>query len=337
TSSLKTENCFCKNSSVNMLFLLLIIAKAGLDTLFLYSFNKAWSRSFLGLCGLSITVMDWVMVLAMASVWFFGAERLSVSPCFLLAHASATYGALPLPVMCLGILDYCLDDTAIGRRRPKCKLLRNAVLMLVVWIQGGVHSAGSASSELIEYHYSAQGMFLLCTLQETPGITFVLTLLYSAAFLAMLPFRSRLFQWVTEADRLSEQREAEENKTSDLFILKPTKGQMCEKDFAQRPDRPRPPMWFSLTLAFGVTWMPYLTLSVVCLLCDLTLPGYIVVNNMWLECIHSAMTGVVFWANKCYEGDVDPYFLPGTLKLSFIQIHKGPVYQSWFCSPLDQQ
>lgn len=280
-------------------FLLLIVAKAVMDTLFFWSFSKAWSRSFLGLCSLSLAVMDWVVALAMASVWFFEAVRISVSPCFLLAHASATYGALPVPMMGLGILDYCLDDTYIGRQRPKCKLLRNVVLVLVVWIQAGFHSAGSVDCQLTEYYYSARERFFLCALEDTQGIAFVVALLFSAAFLAMWPFHSQLLQWVKEADRLAQEREAEKNKTSDLFILNSCeKGQICEKDYVEKTNRPRPPMWFSLTLAFGVTWMPYLTMSAIFLLCDLTVPAYIAVNSMWLECIHSVLTGVVFWAKS---------------------------------------
>lgn len=284
-------------------FLMLVIAKAVLDTMLFCFDNKKWYHSFLGLCSLSIAVMDWVTVSFMASTWFIGAERVSAASCFVLAHASATYAALPVPMMCFGVLDSYLDDSYIGRRRPKCKLLRNVVLMLVVWMQASIYSTVSVNSKLKEHQFTSRTEFLLCEVEDAQGLNYTVMLLFSAVLLAIWPFHSKVFQWVKEASRLTKEIEEENNQTSDFFNSNSCKKeQIYEKDDVQMTNQPRPPMWLSLTLAFAVTWMAYLTITVVSFLCDVTYPAYVAINNMWLMCIHSVLVGVVLWAQSGTTG-----------------------------------
>lgn len=91
-------------------FLLIFLLNVGLDCLVL-SMCLQMDRTmrlhtFMGVCGLSVFLVDVVLACTVSTVWFLGPARSPLSMCFLLAHASAVFNTLPLPVLGLGLLDY---------------------------------------------------------------------------------------------------------------------------------------------------------------------------------------------------------------------------------------
>nr|XP_020476498.1 probable G-protein coupled receptor 160 [Monopterus albus] len=274
-------------------YLLLLFFKLGLDMGVFHFCNQKLYRSFLSIFSLFIILADLLMVFCIATIWFRAAEIALGSLCILLANASATYGALPLPVMCLGLLDYYLDHTWI-KQSAFSKILRNVVLTLLVWMLALIYSFGTVKPELGELFYESGINILVCEVEENTVVACVTLGLFIAVLCTILPFWSRIPQWVKEADNLSEL--SEENLRSDLlFTSTPCiETKYGEKNDLNEPIQPRPPLWLSFTLGFGIFWMPYLTLSTICLVSSIEVPSYITVNLLWLECTNSVLGCVLF-------------------------------------------
>ncbi|KAF0036455.1 hypothetical protein F2P81_011767 [Scophthalmus maximus] len=283
-------------------YLFLMLFKLGMDAAVFHLCCQKLNTSFLNTFSVSIVFADLAMTLCMAAVWLLGAERSPVSPCFSLAHISATFGALPLPVMCLGTLDYYIEDTCTGRSAFR-KHLRNVVLTLLVWILAVIHSFCSVKAELMELVYETGKDVLMCEVEESKLVNFFIFGLFTAVILTMLPFWSSIPRWMKEADRLSESREIQNKQMSDLFTSSPsTEKKGSKEDYLEETILTRPPLWFSLTLGFTVFWTPYLTVSVACLLFGFGVPAYIAVNLLWFECTNSLLMGVVFWVKSKLQG-----------------------------------
>ncbi|XP_026224468.1 probable G-protein coupled receptor 160 [Anabas testudineus] len=278
-------------------YLFLILLKLVLDTVAFCLCCRKFYTSFLSMCSLSIVIADAVMAFGVAAMWFEGAERSLASLCFLLANASAIYGALPLPMMCLGLLDYGLGNTLNVNQTDICKHLRNVVLTLLVWIQAFIYAFSSVKAELIELDYVMGIKALVCAVEESAMINYFVLVLFSILIFSILPFWSRIPQWVKEADRLHEVREEQENHRSDILFISTTysETQSGGDIYLYESIKPRPPLWFSLTLGFGIFWMPYLIVTVACLTYGFGVPAYVTVNLLWLECTNSLLLGVIFW------------------------------------------
>ncbi|KAM6928591.1 putative G-protein coupled receptor 160 [Lycodopsis pacificus] len=290
-------------------YLGIMLIKMGMEVVILFFSSQKLYTSFLGMCSLSIVLADSVMVLLFSSLLFLGPERYLVSLCFILANASATYEALPLPLMCLGLLDCCLEGTYLGKQRAFYKFLRHIALTLLVWILAVIYSFGSVKSDSMKLDYRERISVLVCEVRESTLINYFILGLFSAVGCTMLPFYSMIPKWVGEANRISEAREERENQSSDLLFTSTncteTKG--IEENPPEETVYPRPPLWFSLILGFSLTWMLYLVMSVVCISLSFRVPAYITVNLLWVECTNSFLTGMMFWANSNKQG---PYSLP---------------------------
>ncbi|XP_054647688.1 probable G-protein coupled receptor 160 [Dunckerocampus dactyliophorus] len=281
------------------LYILLVLSKFGLDVYALWLYNRTrLHTSLLGMFSLTIVLADLVMAFFMVTMWLLGPER--ISACFLMAFASATYGTLPLPMVCLCLLDYCLEDTW----RTSYKALKNITVTLLVWTFAGVYSYISVNMELMELTYAAGKKALVCEIQDTTMITYFLLGLLGIMICSMLPFCSRILLWMCEARRLYKARENQENQWSDLHTsIKPSQLTMSEEIYyLGKTTAPRPPLWFSLMLGFGVYWMPYLVITAACLVLGFWVPAYIAVNLLWLECTDSVMVAVMFWAKSPTQG-----------------------------------
>ncbi len=299
-------------------YVFLVLFKLVMDAVVFYLCHQKRMTSFLNMCSLSIILADMVMVVLLATAWLFGAERSPVSLCLVLANASAIYAALPLPVMILGFLDYSLVDTSICNHSAFCKFLRNAVLTLLGWTLAVIYSFGFVKAELMELRDSPQIIGLVCDVQESRLISSFVLVLFIAVICAVLPFWPTVPQWVKDADRLSEARDEHEIQKSDLFISTNCTERSLEKNSLENI-LPRPPLWLSFTLGFGVFWMPYLAISVTCLVLDFGAPAYITVNTLWLECVNSLLMGFVFWAKSNVRG---PYsHLPENVCLWHVYWH----------------
>ncbi|XP_071331830.1 probable G-protein coupled receptor 160 [Trachinotus anak] len=292
----KISGCHTDNTEK---YLLLLLFKLGLDAMVFYLCCRKLHTSFLNMCSMSIILAEVLAVFCITAVWFLGVERSLVSTCFFLAHTSATFGAVPLPMICLGLFDYCIEGTSIGKQSTFSKVLRNVVLTLLVWMLAVIYSLSPVKAKLIELDYATGIKAVVCEVEESTLVPYFNLGLFTTIIFTMLPFWSRISQWVKEADRISELREEQENQRSDLFISTPsTETKSGKENCLEESIRPRPPLWFSLTLGFTTIWMPYLVVSVICLALDYGVPSYISVNLLWLECTNSLLGGVVFWVKS---------------------------------------
>ncbi|XP_036961040.1 probable G-protein coupled receptor 160 [Acanthopagrus latus] len=299
------SGCYMDNTAR---YLLMMLFKLGLDAAVHFLCCRKLYSSILSMCSLSIVLADSVVAFSLATMCFLGAEASPMSPCSLLAHASATYGAVPLPMMFLGLLDYCLEDTHFCKQRAFCRCLRNAVLILLIWLVAVAFSFCSVNTEPMELEYSTHVTALVCEVEESPLISCFTLLLFTAVICAMLPFWSSILKWQEEADRLSEAREEQENPKSDFLFVSTncaTEAESSQETHLEEINRPRPPLWLSLTLGFAMFWMPYLFISVLCLVLGFGVPAYITVNVLWMECTNSLLMGVVFWAKSSTLGPYD--------------------------------
>ncbi|KAG8002792.1 hypothetical protein GBF38_015362 [Nibea albiflora] len=255
------------------------------------------STSFLNACSVSIIVADALLAFSITCVWFLGVERSPVSLCFILANVSAMYAALPLPMMILGLMDYYLKDTCLCHQSAFCKYLTNAVLTLLGWMLAGISAFASVETELRELDYMTQIKALGCEVSESKLISYFILVLLTALICAMLPFWQSIPQWLMEADRLSEVEGELENHRRDMSIISANcaETKSCNEEDLEGIVRPRPPLWFSVMLAFSVFWMPYFVVSLICLIFSFGLPAYVSVNLLWVECTNSLLMGVVFW------------------------------------------
>ena len=119
---------------------------------------------------------------------------------------------------------------------------------------------------------------------------------------------------------LYELREKQGNQRSDLFTSPSSTEEKGGEDiYLEETIQSKPPLWFSLTLAFTIFWIPYVAVSVACLVFGYGVPAYISVNLLWLECTNSLLMGVVFWVNSKSLG---PYsHLPGNVCLWHVYWH----------------
>lgn len=299
------SGCYMDNT---VKYLYLMLFKLSLDAAVHTLCCRKLYSYILSMCSLSIVLADCVVAFSLATMWFLGAERSPMSPCFLLAHVSATYGAVPLPMMFVGLLDYCLEETHICKQRAFCKCLRNTVLILLIWVVAVTFSFCSVNTEPMELQYLTQGTTIVCEVEESPLITCFTLLLFTAVMCAMLPFWSSILKWQEEADRLCEAREERESTKSDFLFISTnctTETKSSQETHLEEINRPRPPLWLSLTLSFATYWMPYLFVSVLCLVLGFGVPAYITVNVLWMECTNSLLMGVVFWAKSNTLGPYD--------------------------------
>ncbi|XP_074537740.1 putative G-protein coupled receptor 160 [Halichoeres trimaculatus] len=295
-------------------YLLLMISKLGLDALVFYFCCQKVYTFFLNMCSLALLLVDVLMVLIMATVWFLGPDKSPLSPCFVLTNASATYGALPLPMMILGLLNYSLEDASPNNHSSFCKLVRNAVLTLLVLILAATFTFGSGKVELKDQRIGTWTVMFVCRLSDCSVITYFVLGLFIAVICTLLPFCSMIPRWVKESNKISLARDEDHKKRRSDLMSTQTKSvytKSAEENYLEDSDWQRPPLWLSLTLGFGLFWMPYLVVSVGCWLIGLVVPAYLTVNILWLECVNSLIVGVVFWVKSKTQG---PYSnLPGNV------------------------
>uniref|UniRef100_A0AAY5KEJ7 G-protein coupled receptors family 1 profile domain-containing protein n=1 Tax=Esox lucius TaxID=8010 RepID=A0AAY5KEJ7_ESOLU len=247
-----------------------MLLKVGLDCLILSLSHRRLHTSFIGICGLSVFLVDVALSCAVGAVWVLGPASPQVSTCFFLAHASAMFSALPLPVLGLGLLDYACFHSAPYRTPWYC------MLTLVVWVLAGVHSYCSAFTGLIEVEYGRGRNALGCAVQDSALVVY---------FSVGIFIHSLIYRYTN-----LKQLKADEEKD----LLGETKWQS-------------PPLYLSLTLGFGTTWASYLFMGVACELLGLAVPAYISVNILWLKCADSLLVGLMFWLRSDWLG---PYSDP---------------------------
>lgn len=287
-------------------YLMILLIKFGLEIAVFYACSPKKYTYFLSVCSLSLVLADFLLALSLGAAWFLGSERFLVSPCFFLAKASITYGVLPLPMMILGLVDYCLENILMSDRSLIWKTLQNVLLTLLVWAFAINHSFQSESAGLVELVSMKDVKALVCQVKESQLIAAFSLGLFTASFLTLVPFWSRIPQWVREIDRMVVAREEQKNTGSDLLFTstwnRKPETRAGQEEHPEDSSLTRPPLWFSMTLGFLLFWMPYLVMSVSCLIFSFGIPAYLAVNLLWLECSNSLLVGLVFWAKSGKNG-----------------------------------
>ncbi|XP_061908247.1 uncharacterized protein si:dkeyp-100a1.6 [Entelurus aequoreus] len=291
------ENTGCHRDHMKM-YTLIVLSKFGLDVLALWLYShKRLRTSLLGMFSLTVVLADLVMVSCTVPLWLLGPDK--ISACYLLAFASVTYGTLPLPMAGLCLLEYFFKDTW----RTSYKVFKNMTVTLLLWIFAVVYSYSAVNVELMELRLMSGKKVLVCEVQDTTLVAYCLFGLLGIVSCSMLPFCHRIPQWIREADRLCDAREAQENQLSDLFISTHGLQTTVSDEFhLKETTTPKPPLWFSLTLGFAMFWMPYLITSSASLVFGFWIPAYVAVNLLWLECTNSVIVGLMFWAKSRMQG-----------------------------------
>nr|XP_046220403.1 probable G-protein coupled receptor 160 [Oncorhynchus gorbuscha] len=297
--SWEEEGSYYEDSTGQFLFILLL--KVGLNCLVLSMCLRWLHTSFMGVCGLSVFLVDVLLLCAVAAVWFLGSARSPVSICFLLAHASAVFNALPLPMLGLGLLDYASEPRYTTCHDAPCRDLWNYALTLLVWVLAGVHSCCSAVTTLLEVEYEGGRNALGCTVQESVFVVHFSVGISVAICCVMLLHYKQMPLWLKETNRLSVQRDKVNPMLQSHLRFRYAKLQQLggdedeQKALSVETERQRPPLYLSLTLDFGTTWASYLVMCIACELLGLAVPAYISINLLWLEFANSVLVGLVFW------------------------------------------
>lgn len=295
-------------------YVFLMLCKLALDAGVLFLCRRRRRVTFGTVCGFSLVMADALLLGSLATVWFLGPAKSPVTLCFLLAHGSTTYSALPLPVLGLTLL---LDnvpnhgdvETRPSRTRKVLRVLRDCALVLVVWVLAGLCCT---SSNLLDLELSGgQGgatRALVCPVQESALVTGACLGLSLAACCVLLPHCSKLPCWYREANRLAVQRDssAVTGPSSDLLFVH---NFFFKENRAEVPELvgERPRMGVSMTMAFVSVWMPYLMVSSACFLLGYGVPANVQVNLLWLECSNSLLAALWFWLRSNRLG---PYCQP---------------------------
>lgn len=283
-------------------YFLLMLFKLGLDMAMFYMYCRKPFASPLSLCSLSIVLADLATVSTLGALWFRGPIATPASLCSVLAIASMTYDALPLPMAVLALLDYGLRDTCCYKHNNSWKKPRDVLQTLLVWTTALLYTFCFTKVEMVELDVTPKTKALACEVKESNAVACFIFISFTAVLCATLPYLSSISQWLEEADKLSKRREEKDNQTSDFLIVsfKHREETELRQEALEKPKQP--PLWLSLTLGFASFWMPYISTSAVCWLCGFRVPAYVAVNVLWVECTNSLLMGVVFWANSDLKG-----------------------------------
>lgn len=273
-------------------YLLLVLFKLLLDVAFTHLCCQKIFSTYYSLCDASIVLADMLLLLLLGLCWYRGDEDAPTSLCFILASASALFGALPLPVLVLGLLSSSLDAL-----HPSHSALwrcgRSAGLVLLTWALAVYLTLGTVSGELMELntpHATSQ----VCEVKESRVINHFVVVVFTVIVCAMLPFGLRIPRWLRKFQRLHVEREREPQQNNQLSSISSQEEEECVCS--------RPPLWLSLVLGFSTFWAPYLSVSVICVTLGFGVPAYIIVNVLWVECTNSLVLSLVFYAHSRSRG-----------------------------------
>ncbi|KAG5281699.1 hypothetical protein AALO_G00047820 [Alosa alosa] len=277
------------------------------------------TRSLMGLCFLSLCLADFLLATTLA------VTRLQGDPqgypgyqALILAHASAVYALLPLPVLALGSLDYAYAD-----RRGAHQLggsVGQGGAVLVLWVLAGLYSAGHTDPSVLEVKLRPPqlvGWARVCEVRvawEVSLFCLVLLMVVGVVLLLHLPHVPR---WTRLIHCLTVEREAVGMARSNLAVthsktpltqadvpVSNSKMPLTHADLpiwsvemeGQPPCQRGPPLYVTCVLLFAVPWCPYLLLHLSSQLLQLSVPSYVSVNTLWLSCANSLLAGITSWA-----------------------------------------
>ncbi|XP_056319086.1 probable G-protein coupled receptor 160 [Danio aesculapii] len=268
-------------------YLLILCTKVALNTFVLYFWRRSILKSLLGICSVSMYVADVLLVCAVSSAWILR-ENLptSTSMCFILAHGSTIYALLPLPILIAGVFDYAsypnLDKTHCSRRR----VVSYCLFAVLLWVSVIIYTYHSTNTQPTEI-YKDNLKLIVCRVHGSTVVFQFSMYVLTVMILILLLHLKKLTGWVSRAKKLAKL----ENLT---FLSDQDYSQIEESGNSEIPES-SPPLFVSLTLGFAMNWVPYLLISVTCVLVDFAVPAYASVNLLWMACANSLMVGIAFW------------------------------------------
>ncbi|XP_055025048.2 probable G-protein coupled receptor 160 [Misgurnus anguillicaudatus] len=288
--STRSSESICHDETLH--YLILMCSKVILNALVLCFWRCSIYKSFLGICSISIQVVDVLLVGAVFYIWLFK-EATATSMCFILAHGSNVYTLLPLPILIAGAFDYATYPNA--GYRSQCRAVSRCVAVVLLWTSACLCSYLYTDTQPKEFYIDIDVKALACPMHGSTVTFYFCTELVFIVGVVLLLYFKELIGWLRRAKMISEQRPS-------AFIL--------EKEFSYSQveesgnDENRPPVFVSLTLCFALSWMPYLFVLESFELMGFVLPAYASVNLLWMACANSALAGFALWH---HSGSDEPF------------------------------
>ncbi|KAJ0036920.1 hypothetical protein NQD34_005597 [Periophthalmus magnuspinnatus] len=182
------HDCYMDNTRQ---FILLMLFKVFLNggALYLCCFKPLWS--FFNICSISFALVDLSMTAFMTTTLWMDVQSSHVAMCYIMANFSAAYSALPVPVLCLGILDYYLEDTCAGRKY--IRLTRNIVLVILMWLFAGCYALETANATLLSQTRNIR--YVVCEIKESRTVGYFTVALTAVMCIALLPYMTLIPKW----------------------------------------------------------------------------------------------------------------------------------------------
>ncbi|XP_051509778.1 probable G-protein coupled receptor 160 isoform X2 [Myxocyprinus asiaticus] len=251
-------------------------------------------KSLLGLCSISMYGADVLLVGAVSCAWFFR-EYLptSTSMCFILAHSSAIYALLPLPILIAGAFDYATYPHLVNEHSSQRRTVSYCITVAFMWASVCVYSYYHTDTQPAEIYKDENLNVLVCPVHGSSVVLNFSTKVSIAVCLTLLLYSKKLIGCTRRANEMAEQRNSAYCANSEKHQYLPDS--LVEEGGNWEIQESSPPLFASLTLGFAVNWMPYLFMCVVCDLMGFLVPAYASVNLLWMACANSLLVGIAFW------------------------------------------
>ncbi|KTF88333.1 hypothetical protein cypCar_00002184 [Cyprinus carpio] len=276
-------------------YLLILCSKVALNTFVLSFWRHSILKSLLGLCSVSMYVADVLLVSAVTGAWLFK-EHLptTTSMCFILAHGSAVYALLPLPILIAGALDYTsyphLDVSSSSWRRSVCY----CTVVVLLWAFACCYTYNYTDTQPMEI-YKDNARLLVCRVHgSTVVFQFSMQISISVGLILLFYFKTTI-GWIRKANKLKNTAFALEK---DQLLPYNQVGEGGNSETQESS----PPLFVSLTLGFALNWIPYLLMCLVCAFLGFVVPAYASVNLLWMACANSLLVGIAFWFRSARTG-----------------------------------
>ncbi|XP_051964391.1 uncharacterized protein si:dkeyp-100a1.6 isoform X1 [Xyrauchen texanus] len=271
-------------------YLLILCCKVALNTLILSFWMRSICKSFLGLCSISLYVADVQLVGAIFCAWIVR-EHLptSTSMCFILAHGSAIYALLPLPILIAGAFDYATYPHLVTEHSSQRRTVTYCITVVVIWASVCVYSYHHTDTRPAEIYKEVK--VLVCNVQGSNVVLHFNAEVSIVVGLIILLYSNKLIGWIRRANEMEEQINNAFDPEKHQYLPDSLDGEGGNWEIQESP----PPLFASLTIGFAINWMPYLCMCVACDLVGCVLPAYASVNLLWMACANSLLVGIAFW------------------------------------------
>ncbi|XP_048066719.1 probable G-protein coupled receptor 160 [Megalobrama amblycephala] len=298
-------------------YLLILCTKVGLNTFVLSFWRHSILKSLLGLCSVSMYAADMLLVCAVSGAWLFK-EHLptSTSMCFILAHGSAVYALLPLPILIAGAFDYASYPNLDITRSSRSRVVSYCIMVVLMWASAFVYTYHYTDTEPTEIYKDKLRVTVCRVHGSTVVFQFNMQISIAVGLILLLYFK-KLIGWLSRANKLAELRSTAFVPDQDFPY---SQFGECGKSEIQESS---PPFFVSLTLGFAVNWAPYLLMCLTCAMVGFVVPAYASVNLLWMACANSVLVGIAFWFRSDKTGPYSKFPDETCFWNTYWQLSKG--------------